>query len=122
MSYTKDQIKQLLLKSDKAVLRGLAVIYGRQTRDEQDSEFTKHNNGIGFSGFDANFLTSLAKQVEQRGYLTPKQMVYARKRMLRYAGQLAKVANEKAPAEQPAPEQSAPEQRVNHQTMAPLSW
>lgn len=93
--WNKENISELLQKSDKAVLRGLVVIYSLQTESEQECQETVFNNGVGFSGVDANFLSSLAQQFIKRGTLSEKQMVLLRKKMLRYAGQLAKVANGK---------------------------
>jgi len=93
VKYTKEMIQDMLAHSDKAVLKGLLRIYSLQTASEQDVEYTKEHNGVGFSGYDGNFMTSLAKGFIQYGRLTPKQMVHARKKMKRYAGQLAKIAN-----------------------------
>ena len=91
--WTKEEIKELLMTKDNAVFRGLVVIYSLQTADEKLVADAIEDNGVGFNGFDAEFLTSLAKQALDKGWLSDKQMVYARKRMLKYAGQLAKVAN-----------------------------
>ena len=93
MKWTKDAIREMLRKSDKAVLKGLLRIYSLQTATEQETEHTKEHNGVGFSGYDAEFMTSLAKGYIQYGRLTEKQMVHARKKMLRYASQLARIAN-----------------------------
>lgn len=93
MKHTKESIQELLKASDKAVYKGLLTIYSFQTHAEQDAEMTKEHNGVGFSGYDANFMTSLAKSLIRFKKLTPKQMKYARKKMMRYAGQLARVAN-----------------------------
>jgi len=49
----------------------------------------------GFDMVDAIFGTSLAKSALKYGHLTPKQMPYARKLVIRYAGRLAEVANDK---------------------------
>jgi len=101
--HTKESIL-LLLDGDAAVLRGILAIYERQTADEKSSETTKHHNGMGFNGRDAAFGTSLAKQIlawnadknsKFNRPLSSKQMESARKMLKRYAGQLAKVANEK---------------------------
>jgi hypothetical protein len=104
MQYTKEIIAALLVNNDKAVYRALIVLFERQTADERDAGETNHLNGMGFNGRDANFGTSLAKQVIrwQDGLtnyahpLTMPQMQAARKMLRKYAGQLAKVANEKA--------------------------
>lgn len=91
--WTKEAIKARLEKDDKWLVRGLLAIYGRQTAEEQVCGQTVEDNGIGFNGVDAEILTSFAIQFQQRGFLTAKQLEIARKKMLKYAGQLAKIAN-----------------------------
>lgn len=91
--WTKDSIKQLLMDSDKAVMRGIVAIYNRQTDLEQSCDTTHDSNGVGFNGPDAPFLSSLAKQILDRGYLTGGQLEIARKKMLKYSRQLAEIAN-----------------------------
>lgn len=93
MKYTANDIKEMLKDSDKAVLRGLIRIYSLQTASEQSVGDTMNLNGVGFSGADAKFLSSVAQQYIQRGTLTKKQIAFTRKNMMRYASQLAKVAN-----------------------------
>lgn len=78
-------------------------MHSKESTDERDAGETNHLNGMGFNGRDAGFGTSLAKQVIkwQDGLtnyahpLTMPQMNAARKMLRKYAGQLAKVANEK---------------------------
>ena len=84
---------ELLEKRDDAVERGVVAIYKRQTSDEQRMQETKYNNKVGFTGADAEFGSSLAQQLLRGYHLTAKQMLYARRMMKRYAGQLAKIAN-----------------------------
>ena len=91
--WTKDSIKQLLMDSDKAVMRGIVAIYNRQTDLEQSCETTHDINGVGFNGPDAPFLSSLAKQILGKGYLTERQLEIARKKMLKYSKQLTEIAN-----------------------------
>lgn len=91
--WTKEAIKARLEKDDKWLVRGLLAIYGRQTAEEQTHGQTVEDNGIGFNGVDAEILTSFALQFQQRGFLTTKQLEIARKKMLKYGGQLAKIAN-----------------------------
>lgn len=97
--WTKDSIRAGLLNNDAWVLRGLVVLYDRQTLAEQQTHQTKENNKVGFSAFDAEILTSFAKQVSSwdknkyRTPLSPKQLEVARKKILKYSGQLAKIAN-----------------------------
>jgi hypothetical protein len=109
-TFTKDEIAKLIDTNDQAVYRGLVTIYQRQTADEQNAEDTKHQNGMGFNGRDAKFGTSLAKQViafnegksTYRYPLSRTQLESGRKLLRKYAGQLAKVANEKAQAAEAA--------------------
>jgi len=91
--WNKEKIQGKLKEQDSWVIRGLIAIYKKQTIEEQKREDTVENNGVGFNGSDARFLTSLAKQAIQRGNLSPKQMQYGRKKVMKYAGQLAKIAN-----------------------------
>ena len=106
---TKEAIVKLLATNDKAVARAVAAINTRQTRDEQASENTKYNNGVGFTGADARMGTSMALFFQRRGYLSPKQIAYWRKpnkngtpRIAKYAGQLLEIAAEKAALAKPA--------------------
>ncbi len=96
--FKKEDIKLLLETNDLAVLKGLIRIYQLQTDDEKDCEETRHHNGVGFSGGmngEAGFLTSVAKQFLQRGSMTTGQFRPVKKQMMKYAGQLAKIANGK---------------------------
>lgn len=79
--------------SNEWLYRGLLAIYNYQTEDEKTSEITKHDNMVGFNGVDSNILSSFAKSYKNYGRLSPAQLVICRKKMLKYAGQLAKIAN-----------------------------
>jgi hypothetical protein len=100
-------IRAKLETSDKWLIRGILVIYERQTAAEKESEETVENNGIGFNGFDAQKLSSFAEQILawQRGESTYRnplsgpQLAAARRKMLKYAGQLAKIAAAETAAE-----------------------
>ena len=91
--WKKEEIKEMLQTNDNAVIRGIVVIYSLQTEDEKKVGKTIEHNGVGFSGFDAEFMSSLAKFILKRGYLTDKQLEYGRRKIMKYAGQLTKVAN-----------------------------
>ncbi len=93
--WKKEEIKTMLQTNDNAVLRGIVVIYSLQTEDEKKVGETIEHNGVGFSRVDAGFMSSLAKFILNRGYLTDKQLEYGRRKIRKYAGQLAKVANGK---------------------------
>jgi len=93
-------IKERLLVSDKWVTEGVIRIFEYQTAEEQNNHVTAEDNGVGFNGVDAELLSSYAEFAMKTGYLTKGQMVYARKKMLKYSGQLAKIANSKMMTEQ----------------------
>jgi hypothetical protein len=95
---TKEFIVEKLIASDRWLYRGLLAIFDYQTQDEQASESTNKNNGVGFNGVDAPILSSFSKQLKARGFLTPKQLAVARKAMVKYAGQLLGIAKLKAAA------------------------
>lgn len=111
-AHTAESVRAYLKREDVSgdifIERALVALYERQTADEQASGDTSHKNGKGFNCFDAELGSSFAKQiVEQkelvRAYnnpegkrLSPKQRAVARKMLIKYAGQLAGIANAKA--------------------------
>lgn len=78
--------------NDRWAMRALLALYRNQTDDERSAERTVYRNDIGFNGVDAGILTSLAKQLEERGTLSVKQMAILHKTLPKYAGQLARIA------------------------------
>jgi len=86
---TKDFIKNQLATNPTWAVKALVKIYERQTIDEQNSQSTKENNGIGFKGLDANILSSFAEQVNKGRNLSVKQMTIVYKKMPRYWKQVA---------------------------------
>jgi hypothetical protein len=96
---TKAGILARLDRDAYAVEEAILRIYDRQTSDEQNSLVTVHANGVGFSAFDAEFMSSLAQQIRANRYgnpngrrLSPRQLEIGRKKIKRYAGQLLDVA------------------------------
>lgn len=102
-------------RASKAIERALVALYAKQTGDERASKSTNHDNGQGFTGVDAQFLSDLAETVLGIGEWThretgrryarkgPKsltlgQLKAARKQLQKYGTQLAGIANEKAAA------------------------
>lgn len=111
-TWTPDQIVEALNRSEAFVGRAVYALYERQTRDEQDAGVTVHHNKVGFSGCDAEILSSFARFWKKTGFLTPKQVALARKKLPKYRKQLAAIAAEKAaekqaPAPAPAPQPPA---------------
>ena len=86
-------LKERLAQDDRWALRALTVVYMNQTADERRVQQTIEHNGIGFSGPDAEILSSFARQYQQRGSLSPRQMNVLRRKIPSYAGQVARVAD-----------------------------
>lgn len=91
--WTREEIDTMLKTSNKALLRGILAIYDYQTTDEKAIQETKDHNGVGFSGVDGNFMSSLAEQILGGRNLSEKQLAIARNKMLKYSGQLVRIAN-----------------------------
>jgi membrane-bound lytic murein transglycosylase len=82
-------VRQQLATNEAWALKALVRIFKEnQTSSEQSMEATTDDNGIGFTGTDGHFLTSLAKQYISRGKLSDKQMVHVMKKMPKYARQV----------------------------------
>lgn len=94
MSWTKAQIHSMLDTKPAAVGRAIVAIYRRQTADEKAAKVTTDANSVGFSAFDAEFLTSLAEFYLRTGFLTPAQLAKGRNKIKRYHRQLIEIADE----------------------------
>ena len=91
--WTIEEIKELIATNSQFVGRCLIKLFERQTAEEQNSDITIHRNGMGFSAYDADILSSMAKQFQRYGKLTDKQLYVARKKLQKYIKQLVRIAN-----------------------------
>jgi hypothetical protein len=87
-------VKNKLHTDDRWTVKALNLIMSHQLADEQNSEHTIYHNCVGFTGHDAPLLTSFAKQVETRNFLTPKQMAILKKTMPKYWKQIVDASDE----------------------------
>jgi hypothetical protein len=94
-TYTKEIIQEKIKSDDRWVVRSLEVLYDRQTRDEQETKSTNHNNGRGFNGTDSYILSSFTEQIKKKkdrgireGFLSEKQLEISRKKLLKYWRQI----------------------------------
>ena len=94
--WTREKIVELLNANPKAVERGIVRLYERQTEDEQSAGRTSHSNGRGFNATDARPGTYMAKWIQSGKRLDGRWLDRAREMTVRYAGQLAEIANDKA--------------------------
>jgi len=94
---TKKDIKAYITKqlktSDKWVKSALIRIYEFQTTEEQSAEETRIHNEVGFTGVDAKFCTSLAKQLIEKQFLTPPQLSSLKKMMPKYWQQIYNICD-----------------------------
>lgn len=72
-----------------ALKRAAKMIWKYQTLAEQESATTTDHNGVGYSGYDADFAHRI---VNWNGTLTDKMAMAARKMLKKYAKQLAGIA------------------------------
>ena len=89
----RDYVKYMLANNEGWALRAIQKIFERQTFDEQQSEATHHLNQMGFTGVDAEFLSSVAKQFSKYNRLSPKQMYFVKKKMPKYWMQIIEIAD-----------------------------
>lgn len=97
--WTKEEVKDLLKRNDRAVERGILRIYSYQTDEEKHVGRTKTVNDKGFNKFDVEILSSFALQLKQGEHLTEKQINEARPKIQKYAGQLLEYIRFKAEQE-----------------------
>ena len=88
-----EHLRQRLASDPRWALRALIRIYQNQTADEQAHDATIERNGIGFSGPDAEILSSFARQYLRRRSLSPKQMNVLMRKIPSYAGQIARCSD-----------------------------
>lgn len=86
-------VKWMLGHNPAWAKRALIVIYQNQTDDEQNSKVTRWQNDLGFTGVDAEILTSFAQQLKYRGFLSTKQWNILYKRIPKYHKQIMQIAN-----------------------------
>jgi len=88
-----EHLRQRLASDPRWALRALMRIYQNQTADEQAHDAAIERNGIGFSGPDAEILSSFARQYLRRRSLSPKQMNLLQRKIPSYAGQIARCSD-----------------------------
>jgi hypothetical protein len=92
---TKEYIEFKLTTSTKWLEHGILAIYSKQTADEKRANATLRSDGCGFNAYDVETLSIYAKQLLKGNHLDPVQRGKARHKMLKYSGQLLKIAQEK---------------------------
>ena len=93
MAYTVDTIKDKLNTDQRWLERGVFAIYSLQTSNEQRSAQSLNINGVGFNSPDAPYMDYIVKWLKKGGHLSGKFLDTTRKKMVKYSGQLCKIAN-----------------------------
>ena len=83
-----------LATNERWALRALERIAMRQTEYELENELTREHNKVGFSGPDAEILTSFYRAVKKGYPLTSKQKAILFRKIPKYAGQLVSISLE----------------------------
>ena len=95
MKYSPEYVKVMIATNIQWLYHAITAIYKRQTDFEQSIEATCESNGVGFNSCDAKRMSEYAQKLLQTGKLSEKERYAARVVMLKYSGQLARIANEK---------------------------
>ena len=94
-AWDKETLIDLLKRNDKAVERAILLIYSFQTEEEKYAEMTGIKNNKGFNMYDAEVMSSMAKQLQKGIHLTCKQMYVARPKIQKYTKQILNYMKEK---------------------------
>jgi len=89
-----EYVRHQLKTNEKWAKAALLTIYEFQTNEEQKAGYTKVYNNVGFSGCDGEIMSSLAEQLINKGWLSPKQMAIVMKRMHRYTRQIISISDQ----------------------------
>lgn len=81
-------LKQQISTSDRQALKALVTVYKNQTATEKAAKQTQVWNNVGFSGIDANILSSIASYYLTWNKVSDKQLAIVKRLMPRYANQL----------------------------------
>ena len=82
------QIKDRMNDEPGFTIACMLQILKYQTGSEQKAHSTQEQNGVGFTGVDAPFLTALCETYQERGRFSEKQYTCILKCMTKYAGQI----------------------------------
>jgi regulator of replication initiation timing len=87
----KQQIQSMIQKASalEMELVWIPKIMARQTQQEQAVERTIEHNEVGLNGYDASFVSSIYRQIQQGAHLTNKQFEMVRRTLLKYWKQYA---------------------------------
>lgn len=88
----KTYLQNLIKTNDKALLKSIVLIYDNQTEDEKEIGSSVEDNRIGFSKWDAEEMSFIAKRIKNGEALNQNMIVHARHIMPKYWKQLMKIS------------------------------
>jgi len=91
--WTKEEIRNNIQNDQAWLERAIVAIYDRQTEDEKAIQDAKERNNVGFNKPDSGRGSYFAKWIKDGRHLSGKHLEKARKMMIKYSGQLEKIAN-----------------------------
>lgn len=94
-TWTRKDIETLLRDRDDAVMKAALRMAYLQTPEERRGRDSYFQNGWGPTKYDAGFLEGISRYYLANGYMTERQIQEARRRLYKYSGQLASLANQK---------------------------
>jgi hypothetical protein len=97
MKIAAQKVKELMFRSPEFVVKSLLTLYGMQTGAEQQGRTTQELNRLGFNKFDADVLSDISQRYYKFRYLTDKQILLIRKKIIKYRKQLASLHNSGTP-------------------------
>ena len=95
----KQYLTLLLKRNDKALKTAIILIYRRQTEEEKMIHKSTEDNGVGFTKWDAEEMTQVAKKLIANKEVTKGEWARARNKMPKYWKQLMLISKEQADAE-----------------------
>lgn len=93
---SESEIKAKIIMDDRWLYRAILAIYDQQTDREKNACDTIEDNGVGFNGCDGRRMSQLAEKLKKNNSLQQYEKDIARNRILKYSGQLLKIAKEKS--------------------------
>jgi hypothetical protein len=88
VTWTELMVKERIATDQRAAAKAAVRIYNAQTAEEKVVGTAKTYNGVGFSKFDAGFMTEIAKAYIQYGDLYPASYKTCMTIMPKYSGQI----------------------------------
>ena len=90
---TAEFVRRQLATNERWAKEALLKIYARQTAEEQQIGDTRIYNNIGFSGVHGQIMSSLAKQLKFKGWLSGRQMEIVFKIIPKYTRQIIEISD-----------------------------